>query len=332
MTSGSPLGPHLQAFFVEHLLGHKRASPQTIVSYRDAFRLLLGYLQATTGKEPASLLLTDLDAPALLGFLDDLEVRRRNSTRTRNARLAAFRSFFRYVALREPESLALITRVLAIPAKRADRKLVGYLTRNEIDAVLAAPDRNSWTGRRDHVLLLTLYNTGARVSEVTALRRGDVTFGPGASVLLHGKGRKERAVPLWARTARSLREWWSELGDKADDAAFPNARGRPLTRFGIAYILGQAVELAQVHCQSLRTKRVSPHVLRHTTAMHLLQGGVDVAVIALWLGHESLETTHVYVEADLAMKQRALAKLTPAATRSRRYKPDDQLLAFLTAL
>ena len=331
MTTTSPtVGPLVQAFFAEHLLGHKRASPQTVGSYRDAFRLLLDFLRVQTGTEPVALRLADLDAPIVLAFLDHLEQGRNNAVKSRNVRLAAIRSFFRFVALREPDSLGLATRVLAIPTKRATRTLVNYLTRAEMDAIIAAPDRTAWAGRRDHALLLTLYNTGARVSEITGLRRSDVQFGTSPTVQLHGKGRKERIVPLWARTARVLQAWSHELGDTPDGIVFPNARHRRITRHGVIYLLQQAVQLAP--WVTLGTKRVSPHVIRHTTAMHLLQAGVEITVIALWLGHESIETTHMYVEADLAMKQQALGKIAPLGGGARRFKPDDGLMAFLARL
>jgi len=331
-TSPTPLlGPLLQAFFAEHLLVHKEASPQTVAAYRDAFRLLLMFLRETNGIQPACLRLGDVDAPQILAFLDHLETGRQNRARSRNARLAALRSFFRFVTMREPTSLALASRVLAIPVKRTDRPLVCYLVRPEVDALLASTDRATWAGRRDHALLLTLYNTGARVSEVARLQRAQVEFGSSTCIHLHGKGRKERAVPLWPKTARLLRAWFRELGS-GDGLAFPSARGRPLTRDGVAYLLERATNAAREHCPSLRDKRVSPHVLRHTTAMHLLQAGVDLSVIALWLGHESIETTHGYLEADLATKERALAKLAPTATTVPRFRPDDALLGFLATL
>jgi len=332
MTTDIPLGSLIQAFFAEHLLTHKRASPRTVSAYRDTFRLLFGFLHETAGIEPSSLRLADLDAPAILSFLDYLEAHRRNSVRSRNARLAAVRSFIRFVALREPESLALATRVLAIPVKRADRRLVGYLTRAEVDAILAAPDRLKWAGRRDHALLLTLYNSGARVSEIAALRRSQAVVGASSFLQLHGKGRKERVVPLWPRTARALKSWFHECAGPPDAPAFPNARGGPLTRDGVSYVLERAVRMASASCSSLQAKHVSPHVLRHTTAMHLLQAGVDLTVIALWLGHETTQTTHMYVEADLATKERALAKLAPAGQPVSRFKPGDALMSFLASL
>lgn len=289
------------------------------------------FLRETTGVEPAALSLSDLDVPRLLAFLDHLEAKRGNSARSRNARLAAFRSFFRFVTLREPTSLALASRVRAIPVKRTERRLVGFLTRPEVDALLAAPDRSTWAGRRDHALLLTLYNSGARVSEIAQLRRTQIEIATPASVRVHGKGRKDRAVPLWPKTAAILRAWFRDLG-ASDGPAFPNARGGPLTRDGVAYILERAVATARARCPSIRDKHISPHVLRHTTAMHLLQAGVDLSVIALWLGHEGIETTHRYLEADMATKERALAKLVPTTTTLRRFRPDDVLLGFLADL
>jgi integrase/recombinase XerD len=322
----------LQAFFSEHLLRHKRASAHTIAAYRDTFRLLLKFFSTARGKNPADVVIDDLDVPVILSFLDDLENGRQNSIRSRNQRLAAIRSLFRYIALRDPESVSIASRILAIPFKRADRRLIGYLTRKEIEAVLDAPDRTSWTGRRDYALLLTFYNTGARLSEMTTLKRSAVVFGASASVQLHGKGRKDRQVPLWANTARVLRSWFAEIDSVLNDIAFPNARKAVLSSDGVAYILNASVQQAILKCPSLGTKRVTPHVLRHTTAMHLLQSGVDPSVIALWLGHEKLETTHMYVEADLAMKERVLEKLAPVKTRALRFKPDDRLLAFLSNL
>lgn len=326
------LGPLLQSFFTEHLLSHRRASPQTVDSYRDTFRLLLGFLRKTKGKEPSHIRIADLDSPTILDFLDHLEQERQNGIRSRNLRLAAIRSFFRLVALREPASVGLATRVLAVPVKRTERRVVGYLTRAEIDAILAAPDRTRWVGQRDYTLLLTLYNSGARVSEITCLERRHIRFGSTSVLELQGKGRKERAVPLWAQTARALKVWLG-AGDGSPEApAFPNARGGRLSRDGVDYILRAAVQQGKKTCPSLATKRVSPHVIRHTTAMHLLQSGVDIAVIALWLGHESIETTHHYMEADLKLKERALQNVAPAGTGFRWFKPDDPLLTFLTSL
>jgi site-specific recombinase XerD len=293
---------------------------------------LLTFIKETVGIEPSALSVTDLDAPLVLRFLDYLEHQRGNVVRSRNIRLSALRTFFRLVTLRDPECVAIATRVLAIPLKRADKKLVGYLTREEMEALLATPDRSHWVGRRDHALLLTMYNSGARVSEMTTLRRRQICFGASTFLHLHGKGRKERTVPLWPQTCRVLQAWLQEVGPQEDQMVFPNARGTPLSRHGVMYLLQQVVHEAAGTLPSLRTKPVSPHVIRHTTAMHLLQAGVDIAVIALWLGHESIETTHVYLEADLATKERALDKLAPVAEQGARFIADDPLLAFLTSL
>ena len=276
--------------------------------------------------------MADVDAPVVLRFLDYLEQERGNSVRSRNIRLAALRAFFRFVALRDPDSLGIVTRVLAIPVKRTDQKLIGYLTRPEIQALLAAPDRATWVGRRNHALLVTLYNSGARVSEITTLKQGQIRFAEHTCVQLVGKGRKERTIPLWADTARLLRGWFQELGENAAHVAFPSARGTPLSRDGVDYLLKQTVQRAAAACPSLATKAISPHVIRHTTAMHLLQAGVDMATIALWLGHESIDTTHMYLQADLAMKEKALAKLEPIEGEWKRFHADDPLLAFLAAL
>jgi len=326
------IAPHVQAFFADYLCQQKRLSPQTIVSCRDTFRLWLVFLRDQTGVEPSALRLTDVDAPAVLSFLTYLEQQRGNSVRSRNIRLSAIRSFFRLVALRDPDSLGIVTRVLAIPMKRADRKLIGYLTRAEIQALLAAPERSQWGGRRDHALLLTLYNSGARVSEITTLRRAQVCFGPSTFLQLIGKGRKERTIPLWPETAQVLKAWFVELGGAAGLMAFPNARGKALSREGVDYLLKHAIQRAIPACPSLATKNITPHVIRHSTAMHLLQAGVDIATIALWLGHESIETTHMYLQADLAMKEKALEKLDPIEGRWKRFQADDPLLTFLTSL
>lgn len=333
MTSCDALiAPHMQAFFAQHLAQQKRVSPQTIASYRDTFRLFLTFVKETTGKAPSTLHVADLDAPIVLQFLDYLEHQRGNAVRSRNMRLAAIRSFARFLALRDPEHVAIMTRVLAIPVKRADKKLIGYLTREEVEALLAAPDRSCWSGRRDHALLLTLYNSGARVSEVTTLLRDHVCFGPHTFLQLHGKGRKERTVPLWPHTSRTLQTWFAELDGTSERTAFPNARGGPLSRDGVDYLLQRAVHKATVMCPSLGAKKITPHVMRHTTALHLLQSGVDIATIALWLGHESIETTHVYLEVDLMHKERALQKLAAVEGDSSRFRADDPLLAFLTSL
>src|SRR6202049_58960 len=268
----TPLGPLLQSFFEEHLCSHKRVSPRTIESYRDTFRLLLQHLQAKTGKKPSALSIADLDAPVILRFLENLEQQRHNQAQSRNVRLTAIRSFFRLVTLRDPASISIATRVLAIPQKRTDRRLVGYLTRAEIDAILAANNLSEWSGRRDHALLLTLYNTGARVSEIISLLQPQFSFGTKSFVQFNGKGRKERSVPLWPTTAKALKEWFSESGDRSPAVAFPNARGSSLTRDGVDYILQQAIERAVVNCPSLNNKRVSPHIVRHYLPFRTMSG------------------------------------------------------------
>ena len=327
------VGPHLQRFFAEHLAVHKHASPGTVASYRDTFRLLLQFMQDTTRIAPTALPVAAIDADAILAFLNHIERDRRCSVRSRNARLAAIRAFFRFVSLRDPACLGIATRVMAIPNKRFEKKLVGFLSRAEVKALIAAPDRRICSGRRDHALLLTLYNTGARISEIIGLQRRQLSLDAGhASIQLLGKGRKERVIPLWDETARVLRGWLREIDDTPDAVVFPSARNQPLSRDGADYILRRAVVTATVSCSSLANKSVSPHVLRHSTAMHLLQSGVDLAVIALWLGHESLQTTNVYITADLASKERALERLDPVPGTFSRYRPTDKLMAFLAAL
>jgi site-specific recombinase XerD len=283
-------------------------------------------------KKPSALSIADLDAPVILSFLESLEQQRHNQAQSRNVRLTAIRSFFRLVALRDLTSVGVATRVLAIPLKRTDHHLVGYLTRPEVDAILAANQLTEWSGRRDYALLLSLYNTGARVSEIISLQRSHFSFGVKSFVQFKGKGRKERSVPLWHSTAKALQAWFRELDDRSSAVAFPNARGSSLTRDGVNYILQQAVERASASYPSLKNKRVFPHIFRHSCALHLLQSGVDIAVIALWLGHESIQTTHGYIEADLAIKEQALQKLAPAGKTIIRFKADDALLTFLASL
>ncbi len=327
----SALAPTLQAFFTERLGPQRQVSPQTVAAYRDAFRLLVGFAGRQTGKAPSILDFEDLDAKVIGAFLDHLEKERGNTARTRNARLGAIRSLFRFAALRHPEHAELIQQVLAIPQKRFVKKAISFLTATELEALVAAPDTTTWEGRRDRTLMVLGAQTGLRVSELLGLNRDDVVLGVGAHVRCMGKGRKERAVPLTGRTQTVLREWLRERGGLADNPVFPTRTGRRLSR--------DAVERRSTHahsaagrCASLRNKQVTAHVLRHTCAMSLLQAGVDISVIALWLGHADLRATNVYLHADMTIKERALALTTPANVRPGRYRPSDPLLAFLENL
>ena len=322
----------LQDFFQRRLIDERAASAQTITSYRDAFELLLHFAERQTGRSPTALTLTDLDSPLILAFLDHLEEARGNSPRTRNLRLTAVRSFMRYASIRDPASLPIAQRVLAIPTKRYDRPVLGFLSREEVEALLAAPDRATFSGQRDAVLFATLYNTGARVSEMTRLNAGDVLLDRQGALLLHGKGRKERVMPLWKNTVVALREWLPRVTGGPQSPVFPNRAGGRLSRSGVEHRLRRAITTAAVHCPSLAARKVSPHTLRHTTAMHLLQSGVDITVIALWLGHEDTATTHHYIESDLAMKEAALQHLEDPSPRPLRFRATDRLLAFLEAL
>jgi integrase/recombinase XerD len=322
----------LQAFFTDRLMHQRQASPNTIASYRDTFRLLLQFAQQQIGKPPTKLTMEVLE-PAVVGaFLNYLEKDRGICARSRNVRLAAIHSFFRFVAFTEPCFAALAQRVLAIPNKRFDRRPIEYLTRPEIEALLSAPNRATWGGRRDYTLLLVAAQTGLRISELIGLRCDDVVPGAGGSVRCQGKGRKERSTPLRKDVVIALRGWMRErLGGPADPL-FPSARGGPLSRDGAERVLAKHVANAGRQCPTLAKKRVSMHVLRHSVAMDLLQQGVDRSVIALWLGHESIESTEVYLHASMAMKEKALAKATSSKTRNRRYRPADRLLAFLKSL
>jgi integrase/recombinase XerD len=322
----------LQDFFLRRLVAERGASAHTIASYRDTFELLLRFAEQHTGRTPSALTLDDLDVPMVLAFLDHLETERGNSVRTRNLRLTAIRSFLRYASLREPTSLPIAQRVLAIAAKRFDRPALGYLSRKEVEALLDAPDRATWSGHRDAVLFAVLYNTGARVSEITHLRVADVLLDRACALHLHGKGRKERVVPLWKSTAAQLRAWLLRIDRRPDAPVFPNRVGGRLSRSGVEQRLRVALSKASKICLSLAKRRISPHTLRHTTAMHLLQSGVDITVIALWLGHEDTATTHLYVEADLAMKEAALRRVEEPASKPVRFTASDHLLAFLEAL
>lgn len=322
----------LTRFFSQRLIQQRQVSPHTISSYRDTFRLLLQFTKMRLGKEPSHLTWEDIDAPLISAFLDDLQERRGIGARSRNLRLTAIRSFFGYAAFELPERAEQIQRVLAIPAKRYLHEQVHYLSRQEIDALLAAPDRNTWSGRRDHAWLLLAVQTGLRLSELTGLKREDTHLGAGAYVHVLGKGRKERCTPLTKQTAAVLQAWLKEPALGEGQVLFPNRRGGRLSNDGVQYLLAKHAAIAREACPSLRNKRVSPHVLRHAAAMELLQAGVDTTVIALWLGHESVETTHIYLEADLAMKQKVLAKTMPHEGCPGVYKPDDALLAFLKGL
>ena len=323
----------LESFFTKRLIAQRRASPHTIGSYRDTFRLLLQFAEKRLAKAPSRLTLEDLQAPFLGVFLDYLESTRANGARSRNLRLTAIRSFFRYVALEAPQYAGLIQRVLAIPNKRYPRPLVGFLTRPEINALLAAPDRNAWLGRRDHALLLTAIQTGLRLSEITSIRQQDISLGKGAHIRCEGKGRKERCTPLTKSTVVVLTAWVREQGeDDGTRILFPTVRGDRLSADAVQHLVRKYVAEAQKACPSLVGKRVSPHVLRHTTAMELLQSGVDRTLIALWLGHEQVETTQIYLDANLAIKEEILAKTTPIHAGAGRYRPEDNLLAFLKGL
>lgn len=322
----------VQDFFLRRLINQRGASPRTVESYRDAFELLFGYIEQRLGKQPSALTLADLDAPTIVDFLEHLETVRRNSARTRNARLAAIHSFMRYAAVRDPASLPITTRVLAIPSKRFDRPVLGHLTQDQVAAILAAPDRTTWTGQRDAVLFAVAYNTGARVSELTDLKVRDVLVHRQAAVHLHGKGRKERVIPLWANTAGELRAWLNRLDAEPETPIFPNRNGKTMTRSGVRDRLNRAVTTATRTCPSLQGRSVSPHTIRHSTAVHLLEAGVDLAVIALWLGHSSPAVTHQYLEADLATKEATLSRLHDQSPGPIRFRPPDRLLAFLEQL
>jgi site-specific recombinase XerD len=333
MTAATVGFPTLvQEFFHRRLLTERGVSAHTIASYRDTFELLLRYVERRTGRTPSALTLDDLDAPLVLDFLDHLEQERGNSARTRNLRLTAIRSFMRYASLRDPAVLPVAERVLALSPKRFDRPALDFLSRDEVDALLAAPDQRSWSGHRDAVLLAVLYNSGARVSELANLHVADLLIDRSCALHLHGKGRKQRVVPLWKHTAKQLRHWLPRIDQSPAAPVFPNRAGKPLTRSGVEQRLRLAVATASTRCPTLLGRRISPHTLRHTTAMHLLQAGVDITVIALWLGHEDTSTTHQYVEADLAMKDAALRRLDQPALKHVRYTPSDRLLVFLEAL
>jgi site-specific recombinase XerD len=328
----SALAPSLQAFFTDRLIGQRDASPNTIGAYKTSFRLLVGFAAERTAKTPSALDITDLDAPLIAAFLGHLEADRNNSVATRNNRLAAIHSLFAYLALHHPEHAGSIQRVLAIPAKRTERNLVTYLTDPETGALLASCDQRAWTGRRDHAMFTLTIQTGLRISELAALTRQDITLSAGANVHTVGKGRKERRTPLLPATKAVLKAWLGERPGAPGDPLFPTRTGTCLSRDAIERRLAHHLALARTACPSLRTKRVSMHTLRHTAAMRLLLAGNDITVIALWLGHEQIATTNIYLHADMSHKQRAIDKTRPLDSRQGRYRPPDALLAFLEAL
>ncbi|MCH8059937.1 MAG: site-specific integrase [Proteobacteria bacterium] len=332
MTGVKGFATLLQSFFVERLMRQRNASPHTIASYRDSFRLLLSFAQRHLKKPPSDLIINDLDTPFIGAFLEHLEQERNNSARSRNVRLAAIHSFFRYVMLQEPQHAAIAERVLAMPSKRYIRRPVAFLAAPEVEALLAAPDPRTWAGHRDRTLLLVAVQTGLRASELNGLCCEDAVLGTGAHLHCCGKGRKERSTPLRKDAAKALRGWLRRRHGKPHDPLFPSARGGHLSHDGLQYLLNKHLNTARQRCPSLVRKKVTPHVLRHTAAMALLQSGVDRAVIALWLGHESVETTYIYLHADLKLKEQALAKTTPTNIPPARFKPDDTLLSFLNDL
>lgn len=328
----SAIAPTLEAFFTERLMRQRRASHQTIAAYRDGLRLLLGFVKDRSGKAPARLEFDDLDALVIGAFLDHLEHVRGNSVQTRNARLAVIHSFFRFADLRHPEHANLIARVLAIPPKRFDRTIVSFLSHEETKALLAATERDCWIGRRDHALLTVAIQTGLRVSELCGLHCQHVQLGTGANVRCHGKGRRERCTPLTPSTVNTLHSWMRERADQPGDALFPTSRGRALSRDAIALLVTKYATRARATCPTLQTKTISPHTLRHTCAMNLLHAGVDVATIALLLGHANLRSVERYIHADMALKERALARVAAPGTRPGRYRAPDRLLKFLGSL
>ena len=329
----SLLAPTLQAFFTDRLITQRDVSPSTVDAYRDTFRLLLAFIEQHNGKPPFQLDLADLDAPLIGAFLTHLEHDRDNTPRTRNARLAAIHSFYRYAALRHPEHLDTIARIMAIPTKRHERNDLTYLTKPEIEALLQAPDQATWLGRRDHTLLLTMITTGVRVSELIAIKVSDVTLAAGAHHLrVHGKGRKNRTTPLKAETATALRAWLKERAGTPPDPLFPTRQRHPLHRQTVALLVTKHARAAAARCPSLASKRVSPHTLRHTNAMLLQAERIDIATIALWLGHESIKTTYIYQHADNQLKQEAIDRTATIGTPPGRYQPPDSLIAFLEGL
>lgn len=332
MTPHASFAPLVERYFGQRLITQKQASAHTIASYRDTFRLFLQFTRKRTGKSPSDLEFSDIDVDLIEAFLTDLEKCRRISARSRNLRLSALRSFFRFALYFEPAHAGRIQQILGIPAKRYDRTLVGFLTRPEVESLLAVPDCRTWNGRRDHALLLLAFQTGMRLSEITGLHRHDVQLNTGAHVRCLGKGRKERCTPLAANTVRELKAWMKESVPSDSEFLFPTAHGRRMSADAVQSLFAKYAAIARQTCLSLRNKRVSPHVARHTAAMELLQAGVDMSIIALWLGHESIETTQKYLDANIALKEAALAMTVPLNTRISRFRPDDRLLQFLNGL
>lgn len=333
MNAAPTLPALIERFFTKRLMRQRRVSPHTVASYRDTFRLLLAFTQKHLGKAPSSLDLEDIDAPLVGAFLDDLEMHRSTSVRTRNLRLTAIRSFFQFVAYEEPAYSEHIQRVLAVPSKRHDKSMVQFLVRPEIEALLAAPDRSTWIGRRDHALLVLAVQTGLRLSELIGLDRSSIVLGRGAHVRCVGKGRKERCTPITKLVSATVKAWLAEPPRCDSDVLFPAIHGGRLSADAVQYLVAKHAAAARSHCPSLKHKRVTPHVLRHSAAMELLQAGVDCSVIALWLGHESVQTTQAYLHAHMALKEAALSKIAPMRrVKVTPYRPDDQLLQFLNAL
>lgn len=326
------IAPTLQTFFTERLIRQRDASPRTIASYRDTLQLLLAFTRDRTGKQPAALHWDDLDAATISAFLDHLQASRGNSARTRNLRLTAIRSLIRWASLRHPEHAAVFQQVLAIPPKRADKRVITFLDPAEAQALISAPDLTRWESRRDRAIIILALQAGLRVSELTSLNRGDITLGTGSHVRCEGKGRKERAVPLTSQAQAVLREWIAERGGQPEDPLFPTRTGRRLSRDAIERRIRTHAATAAENCPSLRDKNLHPHVLRHSCAMALLRAGVDTTVIALWLGHADIRSTQPYLHADLSIKEQALALTTPASAKPGRYKPPDTILAFLESL
>ena len=322
----------LQCFFTERLAGELGASSHTVAGYRDTFRLLLRFAAKHLGREPSQLRIEDLDASFLGKFLEHLEVQRGNCPRTRNNRLSVLHTFFRYVSLCEPALALHCQRILALPTKRYERSQVEFLTEEEVAAIVKAPDLSTWIGRRDRALLLLAAQTGLRNSEIRSLRRQDVELGTGPHVRCLGKGRKTRCTPLRPDVAAALKEWLSEQCGDPKDPVFPNAQGRHLSSDAIQRLVARHVRTARRSCPSLTEKTVTPHTFRHSMAMNLLQRGVDVSVIALWLGHESTETTQIYLHADMRLKEKALAYASSSGLVPSRFHPPDPLLSFLESL